>query len=388
MPIWKSVRPISASSSVNHDPPASGAVTGINLWRYRLPLKRPLRVGDFDLDHRSGLLLEWRQFPDRSVWSEIAPLPGFSQESLDTCIAECRRFFASHSIQCPDTRPNRPIPQSPAGAALARELAAEMPETTTTDEIRKALDHQSSPLSPSVLFALESGLLQLTETLPSPPFPRVCQLILPGTSIDAAALIIANCVKLKVGRDNPETERNELQRLIETLPPAVRFRVDANRAWTREQTIAFCSGLDPARIEYLEEPLRPGLSYTGWAEQMPIPFAWDETLREQPDADLDTPGLRTVVLKPMLTGLSRTRTLVEQARARGLQVVLSGAFESNLSLDLYARLAAWWSLEGPHGLDTFRSFGMSLLQPPNHFPSPESLPILRREQLEHLGQLL
>ncbi len=367
---------------------ASGAVTGVDLWRYRLPLKRPLRVGDFDLEHRTGLLLEWRQLPGRSAWSEIAPLPGFSQESLDTCIAECRRFFASHRIQCPDTRPNRPTPQTPAGTALARESAAAMPETTTTVEIRKALDHQSSQLSPSVLFGLESGLLLLTETLPSLPPPRLCLLILPETTVDTAALATASCVKLKVGRVDPETERNELQKLIETLPSAVRFRVDANRAWTREQTIAFCSGLDPARIEYLEEPLRPGLSYTGWAEQMPIPFAWDETLREQPDADLDTPGLQTLVLKPMLTGLSRTRTLVEQARARGLQVVLSGAFESNLSLDLYARLAAWWSLEGPHGLDTFRPFGMSLLQAPNHFPSPESLPILRREQLEHMGQLL
>lgn len=369
--------------------PTSGAVTGISLWRYRVPLKYPLHLGKHRLDFRLGLLLEWRQTPDRTVWSEIAPLPGFSQESPRTCITECRHFFASHHFQGTETNPTRPTPRPPVGAGLAREPAAETTGTTTTAEIRKALqDSRSSGLSPSVRFGLESGLLQLTETLPIPPPPRLCLLVSPDARVDPTALSTATCVKMKVGRTDLDTERNKVRRLVDALPPAARLRLDANRAWTLEQAAAFCAGLDRQRIEYLEEPLHRGLSYGDWHERIPVPFAWDETLRERSEPDLNTAGLRALVLKPMLTGLSRTRALVEQARAREIAVVLSGAYESNLSLDLYAQLAALWSLEGPHGLDTFRPFALSLLQPAKFFRPPTALPILCREQLEPLGRLL
>ncbi|AHE98274.1 O-succinylbenzoic acid synthetase [Thioalkalivibrio paradoxus ARh 1] len=194
-------------------------------------------------------------------------------------------------------------------------------------------------------------------------------------------------MKLKVGQRDPAEDRQRLRQILDAMPPTARIRLDANRAWSLEQAAAVCAGLDPERIEYVEEPLRPGRSYSGWHERIPIPFAWDETLREQSQPDLDTPGLRAVVLKPMLTGLYRTQALVRQAQVRGIRPVLSGAYESNLSLDLYAQLAALWSLEGPQGLDTLRPFSAVLLQPPRFLHRNRPLPVLSRDQLEHLGRL-
>jgi o-succinylbenzoate synthase len=331
-----------------------GAVTRLDLWGYRVPLLRPLRLGGRTIANRAGLLLEWRRVQGPDIWSEIAPLPGFSRESLQDCITQCRELFA---------------------VARFRHV----------DELLKALPEG---IAPAVRFGLESGCLQLSQAMPSPRPAASCRLIGPDGPIDPEALKGAACLKLKVGHEDPGADLDRIRRLLDATGPGVRLRLDANRAWSREQTETLLAALGGRRIEYLEEPLRPGLSYAGWADRIGIPFAWDETLREEPAADLDTPGLGALVLKPMLTGLTRTRDLVAQARARGITVVLSAAYESNLSLDFYARLAAHWGIEGPHGFDTFRPFSMALLQPLRHVHEPVERPILGRDRLEFLGRLL
>ncbi|TVP78912.1 o-succinylbenzoate synthase [Thioalkalivibrio sp.] len=330
-----------------------GAVTHLDLWGYRVPLKNPLRLGRRTIDERNGLLLEWQQAEGRVVWSEIAPLPEFSRESLQDCIRQCKGFFANPGFE----------------------------------DVDGLLAAVSNALAPAVRFGLESGCLQLSLPLPSPPPIRSCRLLDPDAPIppDAAT---ATCVKFKVGRGDLETDLDRIRRLLDAMEPRARLRLDANRSWSLEQATELCAAIDARRIDYLEEPLRPGLSYAGWADRTRIPFAWDETLRQDSLPDLDTPGLGALVLKPMLAGLAKTRDLVDQARVRGIRAVLSGAYESNLSLDFYACLATFWGLEGPHGLDTFRPFSMALLQPPRYLEDPVVRPVLGRDGLEHLDRLL
>ena len=330
-----------------------GAVARLDLWGYRVPLNAPLRLGSRTIDERAGLLLEWRQAEGRVVWSEIAPLPEFSRESLQDCIAQCRGLFANTGFE-------------------------------DVDGLQAAV---SVALAPAVRFGLESGCLQLSLPLPSPARIRSCRLLDPEAPIDPEAAT-ATCVKLKVGRGDLETDLDRIRRVLDAMGPSARLRLDANRSWSLEQVAELCAAIDARRIDYLEEPLRPGLSYAGWADRTQIPFAWDETLRQDSPPDLDTPGLGALVLKPMLTGLAKTRDLVEQARVRGIRPVLSGAYESNLSLDFYARLAAFWGLEGPHGLDTFRPFSMALLQPLRYLEDPVVRPVMSRDGLEHLDRLL
>ena len=330
-----------------------GAVTRLELWAYRIPLNHPLRLGNRTIDERTGLLLEWRQAGGHIVWSEIAPLPEFSRESLQDCTAQCRAFFANPGF----------------------------------DDVDGLLAAVSDVLAPAVRFGLESGCLQLSQALPSPAPIRCCRLLDSEAPIDPQA-VTANCVKLKVGRGNLKTDLDRIRRVLDAMEPGARLRLDANRSWSLEQVAELCAVIDARRIDYLEEPLRSGLSYAGWTDRTEVPFAWDETLRQDPSPDLDTPGLGALVLKPMLTGLTKTRDLVDQARVRGIRAVLSGAYESNLSLDLHARLAALWGLEGPHGLDTFRPFAMALLQPLRYLEDPVVRPVMERDGLEHLGRLL
>ncbi|MFP4683370.1 MAG: o-succinylbenzoate synthase [Ectothiorhodospira sp.] len=325
----------------------------LDLWRFRLPLSTPLDLGWASLTHREGLLLEWTRVNATPRWSEISPLPGFSAHDLETC----RTALVDHL--------GRPGP------------------------LRARLTQGLEPLPPEVRFGLESGLLQCTTPLPRPrPLPR-CRLLRHDDPARGGTAPGVDCIKLKVGRDAPGTDRESVLGLLQRLAPGQRLRLDANRSWSPEAARTVLADLDPERIEFVEEPLRPGLDYGAWPGITTVPFAWDETLRAHkgpfPTRALDTPGLGALVIKPMLTGLGETQRLVAAGRARGLQVLLSAAYESNLTLDLYARLADHWRLPGSHGLDTFSIFGRALLAPIESQPEHRQRPILTREALEPLG---
>ncbi|ABM61906.1 o-succinylbenzoate synthase [Halorhodospira halophila] len=319
----------------------------VELCRYRVTL----RPGTAPVTERHGALLFWETEDRRRAVSEIAPLPGFSAEGLDECMDACRRFFA-------------------AGAGEAGHL------------LQQACAGESAPLQglpPAARFGLEAGWLQLTTPLGSTPQVASCRLV--GHEQTPTDPPPGPCVKVKVGRATVQEDQNRVVRLLSRLPPTTHLRLDANRSWTREQAARFCAGLTPERVAFLEEPLQPGTSYAGWPSLTAIPFAWDETLREAPEADLTTPGLGAVVLKPMLTGLSRTRAWIDAATDAGVPVVLSAAFESNLTLDLYARLAAHWGVRTTPGLDTFGAWPEALLAPLHSQPGHAAKPVRSREQL-------
>lgn len=73
----------------------------IALYRYSLPLTQPLTFHEKTIHNREGLLVHWA-----GIWSEIAPLPGFSKESLDEAEAETLAYLqaASAGKPLPDIR--------------------------------------------------------------------------------------------------------------------------------------------------------------------------------------------------------------------------------------------------------------------------------------------
>ncbi len=360
MPTWKSANPILAGSDASHEAPSAPEVSvspcqdplkGLTLWRYRVPLHQSLSLGQFTLSHREGLLMEWQGGEQRIIWSEISPLPSFSAHNLAHC-----------------TRQIRDLLQGPG-------------------KLEDRLDPDRAGLCPEVRFGLESGHLQWSTPLPpARPLPR-CRLLRHDADPDTHPK--DPCIKLKVGRASLEADGQRLRRLTGRLQGDQRLRLDANRNWTLDQARGLIGLMDPRHLEFIEEPLLPGSDYGAWFAATGLPFAWDETLREaSPDAletRLDTPGLAAVVIKPMLTGLRRSQAWVSAARSRGLGVVISAAYESNLTLDLYTRLAEHWGLTGPQGLDTFATFTHALIEPIRSQPEHANRPVLGREDLHCLG---
>ncbi|MCG5499433.1 o-succinylbenzoate synthase [Ectothiorhodospira lacustris] len=321
----------------------------MRLWRFSLPLRQPLPMPGHRLTQREGLLLEWCRPRADSLWSEISPLPGFSQATLDQCLQQIRQIL---------DRGGAPV-----------------------DRFR----HLPTTTAPEVRFGLEAGLLQWTQHLPpAASVPRCC-LIRHDDALDLADDPEPLCFKLKVGRDALATDIDRIQHVAAQLAEGQWLRLDANRSWNLEQAETLCQAIDRQRIQFIEEPLRAGSDYRQWWPHTGIPFAWDETLREGKTPDLWTPGLGALVIKPMLTGLNRSSILVHQARRRGIPAILSAAYESNLSLDLYARLVHHWDIRGPQGLDTFGIFARALLMPILSQPEHHALPITPQAELEYLG---
>ncbi|MBZ5488444.1 o-succinylbenzoate synthase [Halomonas aquamarina] len=282
------------------------------LYRYALALTQPLTFNGQRLTHREGLLVEID-----GQWGEIAPLPGFSRETLAQAEAE----------------------------ALACLAASERGEAPT-------------PQLASVQFGFDCARRAWAERLPESPAPYP---LLQGTP---AHLMIAIEVRLKAWRAAPperlklkvarypiNEELAVIKRLSKRLP-TTRLILDANGGFSREQALHFCARLPAGQVDYLEEPCAALADTIAVAEATGVPFALDETLSRHLPWQAH-PQLAALVIKPTLVGsLAACEALVERARALNLRVVISSSFESDLGLAGLARLAREWALGEPPGLDT------------------------------------
>jgi len=129
--------------------------------------------------------------------------------------------------------------------------------------------------------------------------------------------------KIKVGRAPFEVDRARLRALV--IPDGVRLRLDPNRAWGEHDPVRVARALRDLPIEYVEEPVAwPDLAR--WARVLPC--AADESVSDVELATLAEAGIRAVVLKPSVVGgLGRVRRLAEEARSRGMAVVISSSLE-------------------------------------------------------------
>lgn len=259
------------------------------LYRYTIPLAKPLVLASADrqltLTHREGLLLRWRH---RQGFSECAPLPLFSNETLTDCELALSQYFY-HGTE-------------PAESLI------------------------------SARFAIEMGHFSLPQTKQP-------------VALAGFAQSQQRVIKIKCGAHAFQEDLNHIAQLVKQ---GKRLRIDCNQRWSLQE-LQQCYRLFKPAIDYFEEPL----ARQHWPDyqQLSLPFALDEQLRQQ---QLPSYAYKanTWVIKPMLTGLANTLTLAEHAKAQGINLVLSSAHESSVSIEFYHNLARHLGLSTPQGLDT------------------------------------
>jgi L-alanine-DL-glutamate epimerase-like enolase superfamily enzyme len=139
-------------------------------------------------------------------------------------------------------------------------------------------------------------------------------------------------VKIKVALDDGYARAAVVR---DAVGPAVRLRVDANGAWTREQALRMLHALAPLDIELCEQPtaLLEGL------EDSPVTIAADELLVAAPELALQR--AQAVVLKPMaLGGLLPALRWAARARELGRAVVVTTSLDGAIARAGAAHLAA------------------------------------------------
>ncbi|MEC5318078.1 o-succinylbenzoate synthase [Brenneria populi subsp. brevivirga] len=289
----------------------------VKVYRYGVEMEAGVVLRNQRLKSREGLIVHLRQ-GDAQGWGEIAPLPGFSAETLaeaeSAALAQLRRWAAG-AAPADDLPPSVAFGLSAAQAELEQRLP-------------QAADYRTAPLcngDPDELFAMLQAL--------------------PGEKI----------AKVKVGLYEAVRDGMIVNMLLEALPD-LKLRLDANRSWTRAKADGFARYVDPAlrsRIAFLEEPCKTRQESREFARETGINIAWDESVREADFRVEAEPGVGAIVIKPTLVGsLARCRQLVQQAHQAGLTAVISSSVESSLGLTQLARLARWLTPDAVPGLDT------------------------------------
>jgi O-succinylbenzoate synthase len=331
-------------------------IASFEIFRFRLPLRRPLILREHRLTERTGLVIRLKDKNDHTALGEISPLPGFSSEDMTQVEAELAKL-----------------------QAMAMECDVPNDLVTLSGGFERWLG--SYNLAPSVRFGFETAVLGLFAGVQD---MSICQLIsdAPLDYVSINGLLTGSrdaimkkadkllemgyrAFKLKVGRNSVHQDISIIRDLKRLIGDDTVLRLDANRAWDIDQAVAFSDALAETRIDYVEEPVQtlPLLRRLMDEMRLPLPVALDESLPELTPDEL--PSLRTakaVILKPTLLGFEKAIRFARSAETLGITPVVSSAFESSVGLAMLAQMAASVNkLDVPAGLDTLDWFEEDLL---------------------------
>ncbi len=241
----------------------------ITLYHYRRP---------FHLGVREGFILKI-DFSKRNVgWGEVAPLPGYSLESLEQA---------------------------------KRELLELLPN------LRDNID--LTPYSPSVQFGVKSALSSQFDAPEIPPVPINGLLYLERLEkFDPSPY---STIKIKVGHLSSR-EAIRLMDLGKSRLISKKLRIDVNQAWSPEETLSFAESCPWMDLEYFEDPIEN--------QDFPYPVAHD-TLFRKGNAENAKP--KALIYKPTL------QCWDQAAIKKGVDFIFSSSYETELGLMQIAKLA-------------------------------------------------
>lgn len=355
-----------------------------DLFRYRIPLTRPLHVGTETLHERVGIVLRLNSEQGLSGYGEIGPLPGLHKECLNDAISQMARLW-------PEMK--RVSVERLSDLQICFSSFREAPFDTVRFGLEMAF------LS---VLAKESGCVPARYLNPKPNETVPINGLFSGGHEDAIRAVASKrfraypALKIKVGY-RPMSETVETVRLLRKgYGPKVKLRLDANRAYHLNQAIYLAGRVMELDIEYIEEPLKDPSELPEFFHRTGMAVALDESLLEDELKDLWMhEGVTAHVIKPsVFGGIIRTLNHAEAIHARGVNPVISSCFETGVACYGLVQLAA--SLSNPnvaHGLATDRWLSMDIVDPPfnsdgGYLPVETSrFNTLRKECLEPIFSL-
>ena len=292
-----------------------------NLYRYSIPVDSQLILRGRFLKRREGLIV--RVSCSRDGWGEIAPLPGFSEETIEQAqeqVIEWLTNWCHASCEAPR------VPLEGCYPSVAFGIS------TAMDEMKRYLNEEGNYHTAPLCYGDPDEL-----------YAELNQM--PGDKV----------AKIKVGMYEANRDGLMTDMFLEAIPD-LQLRLDANRQWTLEKALKFSEKVKPqhrSRIQFLEEPCKTREESRQFAAQTGINIAWDESVREPDFLVENEPHLSAIVIKPTLVGsLQDCQKLIAQAHSLGIKAVISSSIESSLGLTQLARIAAQYTPNVTPGLDT------------------------------------
>lgn len=142
--------------------------------------------------------------------------------------------------------------------------------------------------------------------------------------------------KIKLGTDHDIEIVTELRKHTDAV-----FRVDANTAWTAQQTIENASKLKQLGVEFIEQPLKAD-DWTGMAEVFKyseLPIIADESCILEEDVEKCAGYFHGINIKLMKCGgLTPALRMIEKANELGLKTMVGCMTESTIGCSAIAHL--------------------------------------------------
>jgi L-alanine-DL-glutamate epimerase-like enolase superfamily enzyme len=142
--------------------------------------------------------------------------------------------------------------------------------------------------------------------------------------------------KIKLGTDDDLRIVRELRKHTDAI-----FRVDANCAWTAEQTIRFAPELKQLGVEFIEQPLAAG-DLEGMREvfvKSDLPVIADESCITENDVAKCHGLFHGVNIKlTKCGGLTPARRMISEARRLGMKTMVGCMTESSVGISAIAHL--------------------------------------------------
>ncbi|HBO37305.1 MAG TPA: o-succinylbenzoate synthase, partial [Pasteurellaceae bacterium] len=303
-----------------------------NLYRYAIPVDSQLILRNRFLKKREGLLVQIK-CKDNEGWGEIAPLPEFSEETLEMAQKQTILWLKKW-------------------------------DSARSNNEKLFLDG----LYPSVAFGLSCALAEMKGQLEQEGNYQTAPLCYgdPDELYEPLNRMSGEKVaKIKVGMYEANRDGLIADMLLEAIPDLY-LRLDANRSWTLAKAQMFAKYVKPehrCRIQFLEEPCKTRDQSRQFACETGIAIAWDESVREADFVVSAEPHVAAIVIKPMLVGsLEKCIDLIKQAHAQGLKAVISSSIESSFGLTQLARIAKQYTSEVTPGLDTLNLMDYQLIR--------------------------
>jgi len=331
-----------------------------DLYRYSLPLSRPLTLGGITLFQREGILLRLSSDDGSEGWGETAPLPGFSAEGLVDATAQLRRLAAS--IVDREVKQGWVDPYGDFGLGL--DGVAPSVRFGLEQAVWNLYGDSTGRSLAALMAASPRGVVPVNGLLAGSP-AKVLEV---ARRMSGAGY---RSIKLKVGTVTVAEDAALVRALGEELGEGISLRLDANRAWDYEEAAEFVRGTAGVRFEYVEEPLADPARLPDLVRERGVPVALDESL-----VGMELDGLEAFVvafvLKPtLLGGISRTLRMAEWAYRLGVRPVISSAYESGVGTAALVALAAGiGDRPTPAGLDPYRAMAEDVLETPLNLSTP------------------
>ncbi|AMB89431.1 dipeptide epimerase [Bacillus altitudinis] len=152
-------------------------------------------------------------------------------------------------------------------------------------------------------------------------------------------------LKIKVGKDDIETDIQRIKRIREKVGPDIQIRLDANQGWTWKEAVVAIRKMEAFDIELVEQPV-PKEDIDGLrrvTEATDTLIMADESIFSLHDAIkvLETRSCDLINLKLMKTGgIKKALKINSLAEAYGVKCMVGSMIESKLGITAAAHLAA------------------------------------------------